>query len=411
MQRSRIYAIAAMLAVLPWLQFTINSLREDIVPNQDVYLAVTPGEFAGTLLLGGFRAIAVDMLWIRVDKFQREEKFFEIVALTDLISRLQPQDRMVWEFIAWNRAYNISVKFPNSREDRWKWVKSGLEKNIEGIRRMPRNWKLHKNLASMFSNKCADYEEETLRDFGMDNDTLARIYYKKVLRLNPEAPLWIERAVIHSYEKQGNFKKALELYDKHIDKNPFDIIAIQNRDEFMLEKQRYHENLKRADEYFKAEKYEDVIEVYEDYLYGEPYMLPNSSIHAILFSYVNTEHFDEGIRFFHRVINRKVEDKKELMEMYDMYTEKYNRYYHKKLTEPGISREEICSVYRTKFQEKRVDISPDNGIIALESLIETGEYEEAERLLVDLLKWKSANREIERLERVLQEKRKRNSEK
>jgi len=411
MQRFRIYAIAVMLAVLPWLQFSINDLRKDIVPTRNVYLAVTPGEFAGTLLLGGFRGIAVDVLWIRVDKLQREEKFFEIVALSDLISRLQPQDRMVWEFIAWNRAYNISVKFLNSREDRWKWVKSGLEKNIEGIRRMPGSWKLYKNLAFMFSHKCADYEEETLRDFGMDNDTLARRYYKIVLRMNPDAPLYIRRSIIHSHEKQGDFEKALELYDKHLATYPFDVVALQNRDEFMREKQRYHQNLEKVDEYFKAGKYEDVIEMYEDYIYGEPYMLPNTGIRAILFSYVNTEHFDAGIKFFHKVINRKVEDKKELMEMYDAYTEKYNRYYNKILAGPGISNEKICSVYRTKFQEKKVDISPENGIIALEALIETGRYEEAEHLLVDLLKWNSADRDIERLKRVLREKRKRNPEK
>ena len=183
-ERLKVYAIIGLFAFLPLLQFTINGMRQKIVPTRDIYLAVTPGEFVGTLLLGGFRGIAVDILWIRVQKLQREEKFFEIIPLSDMISKLQPHDRMIWEFISWNMSYNISVKFPNSREDRWKWVKSGIETNIKGIRRMPKNWKLYKNLAFMLSHKCGDYEEECKRDLGQNPYALARRYYIKTLNIN-----------------------------------------------------------------------------------------------------------------------------------------------------------------------------------------------------------------------------------
>jgi len=408
--RMRVYAVAALAAFLPPLQFTINDLREEIVPTRNVYLAVTPGEFVGTLMLGGFRGVAVDVLWLRVQKLQQEGKFFEIIALTDMISRLQPHDRMVWEFNAWNRAYNISVKFPNSRKDRWEWVRSGLELNMEGIRRMPRCWKLYKHLAFMFFHKCADYRRETKRDFGEDNFTLARTYYAKALRLNPDAPLYIRRAIIHTYEKQGDFKKALQLYKEHLKKYPFDVIAKQNMEEFMREKEKYHYYTREAVAAYKRDEYEKVIEIYEDHIVGKPYLLPSDAIEAVLLSYMKTEHFDKGIRFIHRRMNYKIEeeDKERIYRLYERYVARYNDYYHDRL-DSLLARErfpEVVELYEKNFREKRVDISLENGIIVIRALFALGRLDEAENVLIELSKWRADSEELRRLQDLLERKKK-----
>lgn len=405
MKRFRLYALAALCAFLPGLQLVINTMRERIVPTRNVYLAVTPGEFAGTLLLGGFRAVAVDVLWIRVDRLQREGDYFEIVALSDMIAKLQPHDRMVWEFISWNRAYNISAEYPNSREDRWKWVRSGIEKNLEGIRRLPGNWKLYKHLAFMLSHKCADYEEETLRDFGMDNDTMARIYYRKALRLNPDAPLYIRRAIIHTYEKQGRFERALELYRRHLKTYPHDPIAKVNMEQFLQEKQRYSQNMGDLKRAYRDKSYERVIEIYEDYIIGEPYPLTSDSIEMILFSYMNTHHFDSGIRFIHRRMNLKMDRPKRIYALYEQYTDRYNRYYGrriKELHEKG-DHKEIYTMYKEKFKEKKVDISLNNGIMVAEAMISTEFFREAESIITELLKWNPEHEELKRLKSIVQE--------
>lgn len=381
----RIGMIACLVLILPGLQFAINTRREAIVPTKDVYLAITPGEFVGTMMLGGFRGIAVDLLWIRAQRLQQERRYFELVALGDLISRLQPHDRMIWEFTAWNRAYNVSIEF-NEREDRWKWVKSGLDLNLQGIERLPGNWKLYKHLAFMFNHKCKDYREETLRDYGEDNFTLARRYYQMAIRLEPDVPLHVYRAVIHTYEEQGDFETALRLYEEHLQKFPFDQTARQNRDSFMHEKEEYAYFIAEIMASFAAGDYAQVTEVYEDNIRGKPYLMPQHAVDAVLRAYMESGDFDRGIRFIHRVMNVRMEDKNAVYALYAAYCEKYNAHYAARLKELGQNGrfEEQIALYKQKYDEKKVDISLESGIMVLDALIKTGRTEDARSLLADL---------------------------
>ncbi|MFH1708990.1 MAG: hypothetical protein ABIF71_13880 [Planctomycetota bacterium] len=386
--RGRMLTIALVIllgGMLIPLQHTINQRRRELVPAGDVFLAITPGEFAGTLMLGGFRGIAIDILWLRAQKLQQEGKFFELVALSDLIAKLQPLDRMVWEFNSWNRAYNVSVKF-NDREDRWKWVKSGLDLNEEGLRRMPRNWKLCKHLAFMFMHKGRDYQEEVLRDYGTDNFSLARRYYQEALRLNPDAPLFVDRAVIHTYEEQGDFETARRLYDEHMRRYPNDTTALQNRDAFLKEKEAYQATLEALAQADAEGASARVVELYEDRIVGAPYLMPQRAIEAVLKAYWATEAFDQGIDFIHKRINLKMEDPEACYREYDTYGALYNAHYLKQIQTLAIMGlpEEIVALYGAKFREKKVDISLDAGIMVLDAMLAAGAVEEARDLLVEL---------------------------
>ena len=79
-----------------------------------------------TVALGGFRGLIANALWLRMTELQEDNKYFEMVQLADWITKLQPRMVSGWEFLAWNMAYNISVKFKNP-EDRWLWVERGIE--------------------------------------------------------------------------------------------------------------------------------------------------------------------------------------------------------------------------------------------------------------------------------------------
>src|SRR5689334_1300347 len=82
--------------------------RRAFAPVQEKsYEAYTPGEFAGTLLLGGFRGLACDLLWISADTAKEKGEFYKSLALFDAISRIQPRFEQVWTFMAWDMAYNI----------------------------------------------------------------------------------------------------------------------------------------------------------------------------------------------------------------------------------------------------------------------------------------------------------------
>ncbi len=121
-----------------------------------------------TVALGGFRGIAVDLLWVRAADLQQKGKFFELVTLSDWITKLQPRFAPIWSYHAWNLAFNVSVMF-DKPEDRWRWVRHGLSLlRDEGLRYNPGSPDLYAELSWIFYFKL-----------GQDTDT-AHFYYKRV---------------------------------------------------------------------------------------------------------------------------------------------------------------------------------------------------------------------------------------
>ena len=72
--------------------------------------------------LGGSRGIIAEVLWWRIGDLQRQNRYAELVPLTDLLVTLEPSSPDVWAYNAWNLAYNISVMHQDP-EDRWRWVR------------------------------------------------------------------------------------------------------------------------------------------------------------------------------------------------------------------------------------------------------------------------------------------------
>ena len=168
---------------------------------------ITPLENAPPLLafttkaLGGFRGLIANALWIRATELQEKGKYFEMVQLADWITKLEPKLTAVWVHLAWNMAYNISVKF-NDHNDRWLWVKRGTELlRDQAIQYNPKEPNLYRELAWFFQHKMGHYlddahqlykyewAQEMSRLFGQfppDWDSL----------INPQTPEEIERARI-----------------------------------------------------------------------------------------------------------------------------------------------------------------------------------------------------------------------
>lgn len=173
--------------------------RVEALENAPPVLAFT------TVALGGFRGLISNMLWIRANDLQDEDKFFEMAQLADWITKLEPHFSMVWTHQAWNMAYNISVKFkqsaPGQYPDRWRWVKRGIELlRDEGLKYNPNDVGIHQQLAWIFQHKMGAnlddanmyYKQEWLKEtsevfgtqFNVDFDAL----------INPKTPEEKERA-------------------------------------------------------------------------------------------------------------------------------------------------------------------------------------------------------------------------
>lgn len=129
-------------------------VRTDPMENAPPIVAFT------TVVLGGFRGILADLLWLRLSVLQEQGKYFELVQLADWITKLEPRFPEVWAFHAWNLAYNVSVLF-DQPQDRWRWVRSGIELlRDQGLVYNPGEAQLYRELGWLFQHKLgADYDQ------------------------------------------------------------------------------------------------------------------------------------------------------------------------------------------------------------------------------------------------------------
>jgi hypothetical protein len=145
---------ALLLLGVGRVQRTLNADRDQLGLTRGPVLENAPPALAfTTVALGCFRGLISNALWIRANELQEQDKFFEMAQLADWITKLEPHFTQVWTMQAWNMAYNISVKFKDFN-DRWRWVKRGIELlRDDGLRYNPNDLLLYRELAVFFQHK------------------------------------------------------------------------------------------------------------------------------------------------------------------------------------------------------------------------------------------------------------------
>ncbi len=155
--------------------------------------------------MGTLRALAVDIAFIRLENLKQENRFYELMQLSDTLCKLIPRSASVWSYSAWNMAYNISVcQYTN--EARWLWVKNGIRnlRNL-GIVYNPKSITLYKELAWIFYHKIGDR---------LDDSHMA---YKRELAVEIQIILGEPPLALTEEEALANFK-AIQSAPKDIDK-------------------------------------------------------------------------------------------------------------------------------------------------------------------------------------------------
>ena len=142
---------------------SINRQRMDMNLVIDRPEDLPPSLLLATVATGAFRGLAVDVLWMRADKLKDEGLFFDARQLAEWITILQPRFASVWEFHAWNMAYNISVAIPATQPDqRWRWVRNGYELiRDEAIGKYKlKNITLYHEMARIFQHKMGGVSDD-----------------------------------------------------------------------------------------------------------------------------------------------------------------------------------------------------------------------------------------------------------
>jgi len=112
------------------------------------------------VILFTFRALAIDYLWIRAEKLKDDGQYFDALHLARMICALQPNLASVWDFQAWNMAYNISVTLPTPQQ-RWNWVRAGYELlRDKGLQYNPHSLKIYRSLAWTFQHKIGAVSDD-----------------------------------------------------------------------------------------------------------------------------------------------------------------------------------------------------------------------------------------------------------
>ena len=145
MKRKFAIPLAVLLAGLTvGGQLALRRMRPESAP------ALSEGALAA---MGGFRAIAAEVIWFRADRLQESGRYVELAQLADVLTRLEPHTPEVWSYAAWNLAYNVSVMMPTP-EDRWRWVHAGLRLlRDDGLRLNPDSPEIMRELATLFEIK------------------------------------------------------------------------------------------------------------------------------------------------------------------------------------------------------------------------------------------------------------------
>ena len=142
------------IALAGMLQPKMTAIADrDQLRYTDISIEGAPPIVAIGTAIGALRGLIVDYLWLKVTIQKEKGLLYEVMADSDLITKLQPRFPDVWAFHGHNLAYNISV-MTNTPEERWAWVNNGISLVREkGIRYNPNDLELHKELAFWFSHK------------------------------------------------------------------------------------------------------------------------------------------------------------------------------------------------------------------------------------------------------------------
>ncbi len=128
-------------------------------------------------LLGGFRGIVADLLWLNADEYKREHDWDRLKTTVELITKLQPHFLSIWTFQGWNLAYNVSVEW-DAPEDKYTWIKEGIKFVQEGVSKNRRSPDLVWDTAWFYYHKLGFSDESIIlrRLFRDDEDEAFRSY-------------------------------------------------------------------------------------------------------------------------------------------------------------------------------------------------------------------------------------------
>jgi len=196
-----ITTVIILFLILSPLQDTIDRQRQ--LMGFERRLLLMPGEIAGSLVLGGFKGLAADLLWLQVETLFHSGQHYRMLPIMRTVTFLQPQFITPWAVGGWHLSYNISVQ-AKTDEERDRWVQAGLDFLKEGISYNPERYDLYFELGWTFYHKVKNYGEA--------------VKYLELAVKFPR-PDYVDDVLAHAYEKNGEIDKAIAKWTEILNSN------------------------------------------------------------------------------------------------------------------------------------------------------------------------------------------------
>lgn len=169
------------------------------------------GTLAIMAMLGGFRNVAANMLWLQSDKYwhQGGRGWWKMLPLLRTITQLDPHFVAAWDTLSWHCAWNLHSEA--SEADKPKWIQAGVDVLREGIKNNPDKYDLYSSLAWLYHERVKDYNR-------------AVPIWQKVLTFK-DAPVTQGHMLAHAYENTWQIDKAIEVWRWCVRRKSDDMVA------------------------------------------------------------------------------------------------------------------------------------------------------------------------------------------
>ena len=121
--------------------------------------ALDPTSEVVNLSLLGMKGIAAQYMWTKAQEYKREHDWENMENAVNTIKVLQPRFISVWQFQAWNLAYNVSYE-RDDYQDRYEIIKRGIRFCEEGAKKNDDDPTLFKECGIIVKDKIGRSDEK-----------------------------------------------------------------------------------------------------------------------------------------------------------------------------------------------------------------------------------------------------------
>ena len=177
----------------PLHSFIINKRQEEGFIDRFVY---KPADIINMTVLAGFKGIAADILWVRIDDYTHAGQMYKLLPIFELVTYLQPHFILAWSLGGWHMSFNLYHE-AKTEKDKERWLNAGIEFTKRGIAYNSEEYRLYFDVGWTYWMKTKNYKK-------------CIEFFKQASEV--DHPQWVEHMLAHSYEKDGQFEKSYEIW-------------------------------------------------------------------------------------------------------------------------------------------------------------------------------------------------------